>query len=149
VNREEWRPVTGYEGRYEVSSYGRVRSLDRVSRHSKGGTQKWPGKMLTPSMGWRRGGQVRLYGEGQERKVSVRALVAEAFPELAEKNDAIWRRRTDRPMVVTYDQAMKSLGEAEQAVAWYKAQLAAMPLAHEQLKAQLAETSTPSLAVAA
>jgi hypothetical protein len=24
---EEWRPVVGYEGRYEVSSHGRVRSL--------------------------------------------------------------------------------------------------------------------------
>lgn len=27
--KEEWRPVVGYEGLYEVSSYGRVRSLDR------------------------------------------------------------------------------------------------------------------------
>lgn len=26
---EIWRPVVGYEGLYEVSSYGRVRSLDR------------------------------------------------------------------------------------------------------------------------
>ncbi|MGP5483895.1 NUMOD4 motif-containing HNH endonuclease [Brachybacterium alimentarium] len=28
---EEWRPVVGHEGIYEVSSRGRVRSLDRVS----------------------------------------------------------------------------------------------------------------------
>ena len=27
---EEWRPVVGYEGDYEVSSCGRVRSLDRL-----------------------------------------------------------------------------------------------------------------------
>lgn len=27
--REEWRPVLGYEGLYEVSNYGRVRSLYR------------------------------------------------------------------------------------------------------------------------
>jgi len=27
---EEWRPIDGYEGRYEVSSLGRVRSLDHV-----------------------------------------------------------------------------------------------------------------------
>ena len=26
---EIWRPIEGYEGLYEVSSYGRVRSLDR------------------------------------------------------------------------------------------------------------------------
>lgn len=27
---EQWRPITGYEGLYEVSSLGRVRSLSRV-----------------------------------------------------------------------------------------------------------------------
>ena len=27
---EEWRPVSGYEGAYEVSDQGRVRSVDRV-----------------------------------------------------------------------------------------------------------------------
>lgn len=33
---EEWRPVKGYEGQYEVSSLGRVRSLDRtVVRNGK------------------------------------------------------------------------------------------------------------------
>lgn len=30
MNDEEWLPVRGYEGLYEVSSLGRVRSLDRV-----------------------------------------------------------------------------------------------------------------------
>ena len=29
MTEEIWRPVVGYEGLYEVSSYGRVRSLDR------------------------------------------------------------------------------------------------------------------------
>ena len=27
---EEWRPIKGYEGLYEVSNYGRVKSLDRI-----------------------------------------------------------------------------------------------------------------------
>ena len=27
---EEWRPVVGYEGIYEISSQGRIRSLDRT-----------------------------------------------------------------------------------------------------------------------
>lgn len=30
--REEWKPIVGYEGLYEVSNMGRVRSLDHVDR---------------------------------------------------------------------------------------------------------------------
>jgi len=30
MTHEEWRPVAGHEGRYEVSSFGRVRSLDQI-----------------------------------------------------------------------------------------------------------------------
>lgn len=39
----EWRPVVGFEGRYEVSNDGRVRSVDRVDhlgRHWKGRVRK-------------------------------------------------------------------------------------------------------------
>ena len=32
-NIEIWKPVVGYEGLYEVSSYGRVRSLDRATSY--------------------------------------------------------------------------------------------------------------------
>lgn len=35
---EEWKPVKGYEGFYEVSNMGRVRSLDRVKSWYKGST---------------------------------------------------------------------------------------------------------------
>ena len=31
-DNEEWKPVVGYEGLYEISSHGNVRSLDRVIR---------------------------------------------------------------------------------------------------------------------
>lgn len=30
VNKEEWRPVVGYEGLYEVSNLGRVKRLKRL-----------------------------------------------------------------------------------------------------------------------
>lgn len=33
---EIWKPVIGYEGLYEVSSFGRVRSLDRTVNDSLG-----------------------------------------------------------------------------------------------------------------
>ncbi len=32
---EEWKPVVGYEGKYEVSSHGRVRSLPRQATPGK------------------------------------------------------------------------------------------------------------------
>lgn len=31
INKEEWRAVVGFEGQYEVSNFGNVRSLDRIS----------------------------------------------------------------------------------------------------------------------
>lgn len=45
---EEWRPVVGYEGRYEVSSLGRVRSLDTVAPCRGGKRQRRPGRLLSP-----------------------------------------------------------------------------------------------------
>ena len=29
---EIWKPIKGYEGIYEVSSYGRVRSVERIAK---------------------------------------------------------------------------------------------------------------------
>lgn len=48
---EEWRPVKGYEGLYEVSDWGNVRSLERTSEYynaSKGGysIRTWPSVFL-------------------------------------------------------------------------------------------------------
>lgn len=35
--KEIWKPVKGYEGRYEVSNLGNVRSLPWIQKHSSGG----------------------------------------------------------------------------------------------------------------
>lgn len=48
TEQEIWRPVKDYEGLYEVSNFGRVRSLTRKVKTSKGITQTWIGQMLTP-----------------------------------------------------------------------------------------------------
>ena len=45
---EEWRPIEGYEGLYEVSSYGRVRSLDRYIKVGYGSYRLHKGKVLSP-----------------------------------------------------------------------------------------------------
>ena len=74
---EIWRPVKGYEGLYEVSSYGRVRSLDRVDqrgRFRKGGLLK-----LRDSDGY--GIQARLYRYGICKSHNVGWLIVKAFNE--------------------------------------------------------------------
>lgn len=69
---EEWRPVVGYEGRYEVSSLGRVRSLG-VRR----GGGIWPLRSVRTSGGYLR---VTLYAsDGTSRNQWVHILVALAF----------------------------------------------------------------------
>lgn len=51
AGQEEWRPVVGHEGRYEVSSLGRIRSLDRVVMVRRGARMvpaRYRGRMLNP-----------------------------------------------------------------------------------------------------
>jgi hypothetical protein len=48
---EEWRPIVGCEGSYEVSSHGRVRTLDRRIPHQRPGfTQRKPGVVRKASL---------------------------------------------------------------------------------------------------
>ena len=49
VNSEIWKPIVGYEGLYEVSNKGRVRSLPRITHYDAGYEKRNNGKILTPS----------------------------------------------------------------------------------------------------
>ena len=76
---EQWKPVYGYEGIYEVSSHGRVRSVDRTVTYSDGRVRRYKGKNLSATLS--PGGYpcVSLYSQGKEKKRYVHSLVAEAF----------------------------------------------------------------------
>ncbi len=76
---EQWKPVLGYEGYYEVSSLGRVRSLDRSIPSSIGSLVRVKGKMLTPCTVNRRYAMVILSAPGKKRNRTVHSIVAEAF----------------------------------------------------------------------
>lgn len=76
---EAWKPVVGYEGLYEVSSLGRVRSLPR-----RGGSNRtYGGKILRAS--WQKACEGKRYlavglsREGESVRLRVHKLVAEAF----------------------------------------------------------------------
>lgn len=48
MKKEIWRDVQGYEGIYQVSDQGRVRSLDRISIDSIGRVRFRIGRVLSP-----------------------------------------------------------------------------------------------------
>ena len=83
---EVWRDVVGYEGLYQVSNLGRVRSVDRVTFST--GTMRedanyhFKGKLL--KQGNRNASispykQVVLYKDRKHKTYGVHRLVAEAF----------------------------------------------------------------------
>ena len=95
---EEWRSVKNYEGLYEVSSLGRVRSLDRLIERSYRGPARVRGKVLKPIVD--RNGYLRV--DIEKKRYNIHRLVAEAFlpnpenlPEVNHRdenkaNNAVW-----------------------------------------------------------
>lgn len=49
-SEEEWADIKGFEGFYQVSNFGRIRSLDRVIRYSNGATAKHKGVIRRASV---------------------------------------------------------------------------------------------------
>lgn len=77
---EQWKDIKGYEGLYEVSNFGNVRSLDRVIRSKHNGTMLRKGRILTPFYEEKKGYyQVSLSKDGKNKKHRVHRLVASAF----------------------------------------------------------------------
>lgn len=75
---EEWRDIKGYEGLYQVSNEGRVKSLARVWIMGKGGKRhKGETTMKVPKSS--RYCRITLTKDGIETNKSVHRLVAEAF----------------------------------------------------------------------
>lgn len=75
---EEWKDIEGYEGLYQVSNFGRVRSLDRVIKCKDGRSKKYRGLVLKPSTDKNGYLQLLLHCRGCKR-FYVHRLVADAF----------------------------------------------------------------------
>lgn len=74
MNTERWKAVPEYEGLYEVSDFGRVKSLDRVTN---GGRQKGMIRRLTDTPSGHL--CVSLSREGVQKTYLVHRLVLRAF----------------------------------------------------------------------
>ena len=84
---EEWRDVEGFEGLYQVSNKGKVRSLDRTvttSRYGKPLSMTKRGKVLKTITDRRGYIGVQLSKEGKPYTFKVHRLVARAFLPNAE-----------------------------------------------------------------
>lgn len=76
MGNERWAPAPGFERRYEVSSEGRIRSLDRPMYYSDGRIGHLRGKMMSPVLGKR--GYMSVVFDSTKRR-TVHQLVARAF----------------------------------------------------------------------
>lgn len=87
MKNEVWRPVVGYEGRYEVSDFGRVRSLNYRMRQGRV-------HLLRPAKNPDGYLNVHLHALDGGKSLKVHRLVAQAFlqnpehlPEVNHRNE--------------------------------------------------------------
>jgi hypothetical protein len=80
---EQWRPVLNYEGHYEVSDLGRVRSIARVIPHKWSGSRTVPTRILISHTGTTRRHRYPVVDlrtpDHKRHTLKVHRLVLEAF----------------------------------------------------------------------
>lgn len=74
-DNEVWKPALGFEGAYEVSSLGRVRSLDRVTDRGR----KWKGRISAPKPRYDGYVPVTMWREGAQHVLLIHAVVLASF----------------------------------------------------------------------
>jgi NUMOD4 motif len=88
IPKEIWKPIPEFEGYYEVSNMGRVRSLDRVVDHPRLYKQFVKGRILKQSVSYNKNKvskipmvdlRVSLAMEGNQYYFNTRRLVYSAF----------------------------------------------------------------------
>lgn len=77
---ENWKPIVGYEGLYEVSDLGRVKSVARIV-HRSPTSRTVPEKMLSINIQSQGYPVVTICRTGVKKKVRVSRLVAIEFVE--------------------------------------------------------------------
>lgn len=82
MSEEIWLPIKGYEGRYEASSHGRFRSVERLvrsMRHGKVGTRLVKSRIIKQQV-WAPYFGISLLGEdGIRGRKNSHRIIAETF----------------------------------------------------------------------
>ena len=79
MTKEVWRDVKGYEGLYQVSSEGRVKSLERKFIDKIGRERYVKERILKPAFNGRGYLFVNLYAGGKPKMHKVHRLVCQSF----------------------------------------------------------------------
>ncbi|MCO4551849.1 hypothetical protein Si087_00195 [Streptococcus infantarius subsp. infantarius] len=78
---EYWKPIKGYEGFYEVSNKGNVRSVERFDRLGRRRKSELISVNSVQQLG--------LYHNGKRKNLSVKNLVADAFLEVPQADEKL------------------------------------------------------------
>lgn len=78
---EEWRDIKLFEGFYQVSNFGRVRSCTRTITYRNGVNHRYDGTIMIPRLAGHGYVQIRLCKDNHYTHLYVHRLVAEAFIE--------------------------------------------------------------------
>jgi len=76
---EIWKDIPGYEGYYQVSNLGRIRSLDRLIHQRNGTDRYFYGKIMTPVDAGKGYRNIPLCKDGKHSTPRVCRIVATAF----------------------------------------------------------------------
>ena len=76
---EMWKPIKGFEGLYEVSNTGKIRSCNRIVVCKDGKVKHYKARVLKPSSGKYGRNQYQLSKEGKKYNVRGYRIVAETF----------------------------------------------------------------------
>lgn len=89
MKKEEWRSVVGYEGIYEISSFGKLRRLKQVSINSNGFSRTLKEYIFKTTIDRNGYSSCRLLKEKVKEYTSNHRLVAKAFIENPENKPCV------------------------------------------------------------
>lgn len=99
MEKEIWKDIKGYEGLYQVSNLGRVKSLEKTVPHPTAKSGFWTLPEKLKSLTWNKKIKyfyVTLSKEDHKKLFSVHRLVAAAFCEHPEGKDQVDHINGDR-----------------------------------------------------
>ena len=94
--QEIWKDIDGYEGLYQVSNYGRIKSLTKTINTSYNKKRTVKETILKPDIGNNGYLYVSLWKDGKKSKFTVHRLVGKAFVDNPQHKPCINHKHYNR-----------------------------------------------------